>query len=314
MRIVVALGGNALMERGERPDAMVQRRHARAAAAALAGLAIDHELVITHGNGPQVGTLALESESDPTLSKPHPLDTLGAETQGMIGYWLAQELHNAGVSKPIATVVTQTLVDPADPALTDPTKFIGPGYSRRRAQALAREHDWTVAQDGTAWRRVVASPEPLAIAELPAIRQLVYLNAVVICVGGGGVPVAEDDDGQWHGVDAVVDKDLATALLAQELIADAMLILTDVPALMRDFGTNHPVAIDKIAVPELRSMTFPQGSMAPKVRACIRFVEATGNLAAIGRLDEAAAVLAGTAGTTVVRDQETTTAPATRDL
>jgi carbamate kinase len=307
MRIVVALGGNALMERNERPDAVSQRRHVRSAAAALAPLAVDHELLITHGNGPQVGMLALESVSDSALSKPYPLDTVGAETQGMIGYWLAQELHNAGAAKPIATVVTQTLVDPADPAFTEPTKFIGPGYSHHRAQALARHHDWTVAQDGPAWRRVVASPEPLAIAELPAIRQLVYANAVVICAGGGGVPVAEDDDGRWHGVEAVVDKDLATALLAQELLADAMLLLTDVPAVMRDFGTDQATATDTIDVRDLRSMAFPEGSMAPKVRACIRFVEATGGLAAIGRLDEAAAVLAGTAGTTVVREHRQST-------
>lgn len=304
MRIVVALGGNALMARTERPEVLVQRAHVRNAAVALAGIATDHELVISHGNGPQVGTLALESENDPELSEPYPLDTIGAETQGMIGYWLAQELHNAGVAKAIATVLTQTLVDPADPAFTNPTKFIGHGYSRHHAHSLARRHHWTIAQDGTAWRRVVASPDPLEIAELPAIRQLVYANTVVICAGGGGVPVVEDDDGRRHGVAAVVDKDLATALLAKELVADAMLLLTDVPAVMRNFGTAEATAVDRIGVAELRSMTSPEGSMAPKVRACVRFVEATGGLAAIGQLDEAAAVLAGTAGTTVVRDQE----------
>lgn len=300
MRIVAALGGNALMERGERPDAELQRRHVRDAAKALVPLAAAHDVVICHGNGPQVGTLAIESESDPALSQPYPLDTLGAETQGMIGYWLAQELHNAGVAKPIITVVTQTVVDAADPAFRAATKFIGPAYSRHHAHALAQRHDWQVAEDGAVWRRVVASPEPQAIVELPAIRQLTFAGAVVICVGGGGVPVAEDEDGARHGVEAVVDKDLATALLAEELEADAMLLLTDVPAVMRDFGSKDAKPIGRIAVAELRNMTFAEGSMGPKVRACVRFVEATSRSAAIGRLSDAPAVLDGTAGTTVI--------------
>lgn len=300
MRIVVALGGNALMERGERADVAVQRRHVREAAHALVPLAAKHDLLLCHGNGPQVGTLALESEGDPTLSEPYPLDTLGAETQGMIGYWLAQELHNAGVAKPIATVITQTVVDPADPAFLQPTKFIGPAYSQHHAHSLARRHGWRVAEDGDVWRRVVASPEPVRIVELPAIRQLTYAGVVVICVGGGGVPVGEDEDGTRHGVEAVVDKDLATALIAEELDADAMLLLTDVPAVMRDFGTPSATPIDHITPTALRSMTFAEGSMAPKVRACVRFVEATSRPAAIGRLSDAAAVLAGTAGTTVM--------------
>jgi carbamate kinase len=307
MRIVVALGGNALIERGERPDAAVQRRHVRDAAGTLAAMAAEHELVICHGNGPQVGALALESENDPALSEPYPLDTLVAETQGMIGYWLAQELHNAGVAKPIATVVTETLVDAADPAFDKPTKFIGPEYPRHRAAALARRHGWMIGQDGKKWRRVVASPQPLAIAELPAIRQLVYADMMVICTGGGGVPVVEDEDGRSHGVEAVVDKDLAAALLAEQLAADAVLLLTDVPAVMRDFGTDHATAIGRVTTKELGAMTFPEGSMAPKVRACIQFVEATAGFAAIGRLDQASAVLAGTAGTTVVRDQKAAT-------
>jgi carbamate kinase len=300
MRIVVALGGNALMERGERPDADVQRRHVREAAQALVPLAAEHDLVLCHGNGPQVGTLALESESDPALSQPYPLDTLGAETQGMIGYWLAQELHNSGVAKPITTVVTQTVVDAADPAFLEPRKFIGPAYSHHHAHALAQRHDWQIAEDGAVWRRVVASPEPQAIVELPAIRQLTFAGTVVICVGGGGVPVAEDEDGTRHGVEAVVDKDLATALLAEELDADAMLLLTDVPAVMRDFGTAAATPIGRVSVAELRDMTFADGSMGPKVRACVRFVEATSRTAAIGRLSDAAAILDGTAGTTVI--------------
>lgn len=311
MRIVVALGGNALMERGERPDAAVQRRHVRDAAQALGAMAAEHELIVCHGNGPQVGALALESENDRALSEPYRLDTLGAETQGMIGYWLAQELHNVGVAKPIATVVTQTLVDPADPAFLMPTKFIGPGYHHHRAEALSRRHGWTIARDGARWRRVVASPQPLGLAELPAIRQLVYADTVVICAGGGGVPVVEDDDSRRHGAEAVVDKDLAAALLAEHLAADALLLLTDVPAVMRDFGTDHATAIDRITPAELRALVFPEGSMAPKVRACIQFVEATAGFAAIGRLADAGEVLAGTAGTTVVGDQDVATSART---
>lgn len=304
MRIVVALGGNALLERGERPDAALQRRHVRDAMRALVPLAGEHDLVLCHGNGPQVGTLALESENDPALSHPYPLDTLGAETQGMIGYWMAQELHNAGVPKPIVSIVTQTVVDPTDPAFRNPTKFIGPAYSRSHAHTLARQHGWRVAEDGSVWRRVVASPEPLAVVELPAIRRMTLAGVIVICVGGGGVPVIENEDGHRHGVEAVVDKDLATALLAEELEADAMLLLTDVPAVMRNFGSADATPISQISTAALRNMTFAEGSMGPKVRACVRFVEATGRTAAIGRLTDAVAILAGTAGTTVVSGHE----------
>jgi len=300
MRIVAALGGNALLERGEKPDAAIQRRHVRSAAAALAPLTADHELVICHGNGPQVGMLAIESEADPELSEPYPLDALGAQTQGLIGYWLAQELRDAGVARPIIPVVTQTVVASCDPAFHAPTKFIGPVYDHRRARRLAREHSWTVAPDGAHWRRVVPSPEPNRIVELAGIRTLIMGRMVAICAGGGGAPVLENDDGSLVGVEAVVDKDLTAALLARDIGADFLMLLTDVPAVQRDFGTDRAMPIHSAQVAELRTMYFPPGSMGPKIDACCRFVEATGQRAAIGSLADAAAVLAGTAGTAVL--------------
>ncbi|MBN9619362.1 MAG: carbamate kinase [Actinobacteria bacterium] len=300
MRIVAALGGNALLERGEAPEALIQRGHVRRAAQALAPLAAAHHLIVCHGNGPQVGMLAMESESDPQLSHPYPLDALGAQTQGLIGYWLQQELRNAGVAQPIATVVTQTVVSAADPGFGRPTKFVGPVYSKHRAQVLARDRGWNIAEDGDKWRRVVASPEPQRFVEMPAIRSLVDSGVVTICAGGAGAPVIVDDDERLVGVDAVVAKDLAAALLARELHADALLLLTDVPAVMRDFGSDHATAIDRIDVAELQDLTFPAGSMGPKVEACRRFVEAGTGRAAIGALADAAALLDGTAGTTVV--------------
>jgi carbamate kinase len=300
MRIVAALGGNALLERGEKPDAAIQHRHIRHAAQALAPLAADHELVICHGNGPQVGLLATESTADETLTEPYPLDVLGAQTQGMIGYRLAQELRNAGVARTVVAVVTQTLVGAADPDFAHPTKFIGPVYHRRFAQRLATRYGWSIAPDGPSWRRVVPSPQPQGIVELSAIRVLLSAGTLTICTGGGGVPVIENDSGQLVGVEAVVDKDLTAALLARELHADALLLLTDVSAVMRDFGTSHATPIGRIEVAELDTMTFPAGSMGPKIEAGRRFVQATGGYAAIGALSDLAAVLEGTAGTTIV--------------
>jgi carbamate kinase len=293
VRIVVALGGNALLERGERPDAVIQRRHVRRAAEALAPLTVEHQLIVCHGNGPQVGVLALESTADTALSEPYPLDVLGAETQGMIGYWLAQELRRAGVARPVVAVVTQTEVDDADPAFRSPTKFIGPVCDRDGAAAAAR-HGWAFARDGAHWRRVVASPQPRAIVELDTIRVLADTGAVVICGGGGGIPVVHND-----GVDAVVDKDLTAALLALSLNADRLLVLTDVPAVIRGYRTPAAAPIPIIEADDAAALEFPAGSMGPKVEACVRFARATGRTAAIGALADAAAVLAGRAGTTV---------------
>ncbi|MGW3350485.1 carbamate kinase [Nonomuraea rubra] len=307
MLIVVALGGNALLERGERPDAQVQREHVRAAALALAPIAAEHTLVLCHGNGPQIGMLAVESENDPALTHPFPLDTLGAQTQGMIGYWLALELGNAGLAGPVVTIVTRTEVDPDDPAFRAPAKFVGQTYPEPVARRLAGEHGWTVARDGQGWRRVVASPAPRRIVELPTIRHLVAGGTTVICGGGGGVPVLGGDGGRYEGAQAVVDKDLTAALLAVELGADRLVVLTDVDAVRRDFGTPRERPLSAVDAGELRAMRFPAGSMAPKVEACLRFVTATGRPAAIGALRDAAAVLAGTAGTTITAGTRTAT-------
>ena len=299
MRIVVAVGGNALLERGERPDAVIQRRHVRQAAAALAPLAAEHQLVLCHGNGPQVGMLALESQADTSLSRPYPLDVLVAQTQGMIGYWMVQELGNAGVAQRAACVVSQTVVDPSDPAFGHPAKFIGAGYDQDEAQALAARLGWTVAADGPRWRRVVASPRPLGLVELETVRSLADAGVLVVCGGGGGVPVIRSDAGDLTGAEAVVDKDLTAAELAIALRADRLLVLTDVAAVQRGYGTADARPIEAIDTDALAAMTFPAGSMGPKVEACLRFVRATGQPAAIGALADAAAILAGRAGTTI---------------
>ena len=299
MRIVVALGGNALLERGEKPDAAVQRRHVRRAAAALVPLAADHELVICHGNGPQVGLLAVESAADPSLSRPYPLDVLDAETQGMIGYWLVQELGNAGLRRPAVAVVTRTVVDAADPAFAAPTKFVGQVYHHDEAIRLAAERGWQIAPDGPGWRRVVPSPQPRRIVETDTVYELLRAGSVVIAGGGGGVPVVECDDGRLVGVEAVVDKDLTAALLAIELRADRLLILTDVAAVMRDFGTPDQRPMPTLDMEELTGLGLPAGSMGPKIDACGVFTTATGNPSAVGAVEDAAAILRGEAGTTV---------------
>ncbi|HEV2637172.1 MAG TPA: carbamate kinase [Actinocrinis sp.] len=312
MRIVVALGGNALLRRGESPDAAIQLRHVRAAAQALAPLAALHDLVICHGNGPQVGMLSLESENDPALTRAYPLDSLVAQTQGMIGYWLAQCLRNAGVTKPVISMITQTQVSATDPAFTKPTKFVGSGYTRQRAEELAAEHDWSIAQDGRHWRRVVPSPDPTRIVEQDSITGLLQAGTLVICAGGGGAPVIDDGAGRLRGVEAVVDKDGVAALLALDTDADRLLVLTDVTAVMSDFGTPRAAPLPRLNLDELDRLDFPAGSMAPKIAACRRFVATTGHPAAIGALTDAAAVLAGTAGTTITPARAPKPAPAER--
>jgi len=299
VRIVVALGGNALLQRGERPDAAPQRHHVAEAATALAPLAAAHQLIICHGNGPQVGVLAEESQADPALSAPFPLDVLGAQTQGMIGYWLVQELRNAGINRPIAALVSQTLVDPADPAFSHPAKFIGPVYEEMHARLLAARLGWSVAADGPNWRRVVPSPRPLGLVEIDTIRALADAGTLVVCGGGGGIPVTRAADGRLSGIEAVVDKDLTAAALAISLDADRLLVLTDVPALMRDFGTPAAAPISAIDTTALAGLNFPAGSMGPKVLACAEFALATGKPAAIGGLADADAILHGQAGTAI---------------
>ncbi|MFC5184658.1 carbamate kinase [Actinomadura harenae] len=299
MRVVVALGGNALMQRGDKPDAETQRANVQTAVKSLAPLAENHELIITHGNGPQVGVLALESINDPNLTRPYPLDTIGAETQGMIGYWMLQALQNALPGRQVLSLVNQTLVSAVDPAFDDPTKFVGQVYAKDEAEKFAKEYGWTVKPDGDYWRRVVPSPTPQRVIETRLIRQAVRTGTVVVCAGGGGIPVIRNDVGQLEGVEAVIDKDLTAAMLAETLEADAFLILTDVPNVVRGFGTPGAEPIAHTTPFELRSEEFPAGSMGPKIDAVCGFVEKTGDMAAIGKLDQCMEILEGTAGTIV---------------
>ena len=297
MLVVAALGGNALLQRGERLDADVQMANAEIAAAALAGVARQHRLVVTHGNGPQVGLLALQNQACDT-SAPYPLDVLDAESEGMIGYVLEQRLGTHLGPEHLVSLLTQVLVDPDDPAFAMPTKPIGPTYEFCGAARLGHERGWTLAREGEKWRRVVASPEPRRIVELGAIQLLVDAGMTVVCAGGGGIPVIDTPDG-LRGAEAVIDKDLTAALLATALGADALLLLTDVDAVYEDFGTPSARPI-RLATPEvLRSLELPAGSMGPKVEAICRFVEAGGAIAGIGRLTDAGALLRGEAGTTV---------------
>jgi carbamate kinase len=301
VRLVAALGGNALLRRGEAPSAAAQQRNVAAAARALAPLAREHELVITHGNGPQVGLLAMQAADDDP-QRAFPLDVLDAETEGMIGYLVERELAPLlPASRRCAALLTQVEVNPADPAFRAPDKFIGPAYGRDEATAMARRRGWAVAPDGDHHRRVVPSPRPLRVLELEVIEVLLHAGVVVICAGGGGIPVVRGDDGTLFGVEAVVDKDRVSALLALALGADALLLLTDVPALYHDLGAAPRGAIRAAAPRALRALTFPAGSMGPKVEAACAFADG-GGFAAIGALEAAAAVLAGTAGTRVTRE------------
>jgi len=299
MRIVAALGGNALLERGEKPDAEIQQHHVLRAVEALAPLCQDHDLVITHGNGPQVGLLALESDADRALSHSYPLDVIGAQTQGMIGYWLLQALENAVPDQRFASLVCQTVVGSDDPAIEHPSKFVGQVYTKERAEQLQLQRHWQVRRDGRSWRRVVPSPLPKEIVELPVIEALVAAGVTVICVGGGGIPVVRDKSGHLHGIEAVIDKDRTAALLAEALQADALLLLTDVSAVTVGFGTAAARELHHASVVELRALDLPDGSMGPKVAAACAFVEATGRFAAIGRIEDAAALLLGSSGTTI---------------
>jgi carbamate kinase len=298
MRVVLALGGNALVRRGEPLEASVQRRNLGRAAGSLAALARQHEVVITHGNGPQVGLLALQAAAYEDVA-PYPLDILGAESEGMIGYLIEQALSGELPGREIATLLTQVEVDAADPAFAAPTKPIGPIYGETRMRALAARTDWRFCKDGPGFRRVVPSPEPRRIREINVIRRLVDAGVLVVCAGGGGIPVAITASGELRGVEAVIDKDLAAALLAEEIGAEALLLLTDVPAVFTRWPSSEGEPIGRTTVAELRAMTFEPGSMAPKVAAACRFAERTGRLAGIGALDQAGMILNGTAGTTI---------------
>ncbi|MES2839129.1 MAG: carbamate kinase [Pseudomonadota bacterium] len=304
-RVVVALGGNALLRRGEPVSAATQRDNIRRAALALAQLMAEgHQLVVTHGNGPQVGLLALQGEA--AGKGAFPLDVLGAETEGMIGYVLQQELDNAyaGAAR-FATLLTQVEVDPHDPAFDAPSKPVGSVYSEADAKRLAEQRGWSIARDGTAWRRVVASPKPVRILEIEVIRLLVAQGVTVICAGGGGIPVTQRADGAYIGVEAVIDKDHASGLLAAELQADAFLMLTDVPAVFTGWGTPAQRALGDVTPQQLAALDFAAGSMGPKVQAACDFVNRSGGMAGIGALDDASAILARRAGTRVVNSLAT---------
>ena len=296
-RIVVALGGNALLRRGESAEAETQRRNVAAAAAALGELTHDYELVLTHGNGPQVGLLALEADAYKAVA-PYPLDVLGAESQGMIGYLLAQALRNELRHDDVVTLLTQVVVDAEDPAFAAPTKPIGPVYGKDEARALAGERGWTIAPDGPHFRRVVPSPQPRSIVELVAIEELLSAGATVICAGGGGIPVVRDG-GRLRGVEAVIDKDLTAALLAEQLGAERLVLATDVAYVERGWRTVRAMPIEHTTPTELRRLEFAAGSMGPKVEAACRFVERTGGVAAIGALADVVALARGRAGTRI---------------
>lgn len=296
MLVVAALGGNALLQRGQPMTVDVQRKNARAAASALAEiLRAGHQLVITHGNGPQVGFLALHNPA----GDGYPLDVLGAETAGMIGYLVEQELENAlDHDRPVATLLTQVVVDRNDKAFSAPTKFVGPVYDQQQAQIIAEANGWQIARDGDRWRRVVASPAPREIPDTRVVRILLDAGVVVICTGGGGIPVVRHDDGSLTGIEAVVDKDASTALLARSLGADVLLLLTDVDAVYQDFGSRKAEKLSWLAPRDALNFDAPAGSMAPKLAAAADFA-ASGGVAGIGRLRDAAKIIRRSAGTLI---------------
>jgi carbamate kinase len=299
MRIVVALGGNALLQRTDPMTTEVQRRNVRIAAAAIAPLTAEHSVVVAHGNGPQVGLLALQADSYKG-AEPYPLDILDAGTQGMIGYLIQQELRNVlPQERPVVTILTMITVDQDDPAFANPTKFVGPIYPKDIAGKLAEEKGWAFRQDGDSWRRVVPSPKPREVVEIEPIRWLVDQGSVVVCAGGGGIPTTHTPSGPLGGVEAVIDKDFASALLAEDIGADLFVMATDVYGVYVDFGTPQQVRLADVTPADLAGHDFPRGSMGPKVEAAVRFANRTGGRAAIGSLADIAGIVAGTAGTNI---------------
>ena len=300
MKIVIALGGNALLQRGQALSSENQLISIRAASIQLARIADGNDMLITHGNGPQIGLLALQSESYHDVA-PYPLDALGAQTQGLIGYVIEQELANrVPASRQIACLVTRTIVNATDPELARPSKPIGPMYSEQEAKQLGNERRWTIAADNQGYRRVVPSPQPIAVANLEAIRCLFNQGFIVIAAGGGGVPVVtEPGAAMTRGIEAVIDKDATSTLLALALGADCLLIATGVDAVFEGWGTSNQQAIRRISSAALIKMSFPRGSMAPKVAAACEFVSNSGKRAVIGSLHNMEAMLAGTSGTQI---------------
>ncbi|MDO4917403.1 MAG: carbamate kinase [Rothia sp. (in: high G+C Gram-positive bacteria)] len=301
MKILVALGGNALLKRGEPLTATNQRANINIAAERIARIAADNKVVVAHGNGPQVGLLALQSAAY-TDVEAYPLDVLGAESEAMIGYMLEQELGNVlPQEQHVVTILTMTEVDPADPAFENPTKFIGPVYDQETAEALAEQKGWTVKADGPYFRRVVPSPLPKRIIEQDAINHLVDKDVMVVCAGGGGIPTYLDEHQKLHGVEAVIDKDLCSALLAQNLDADLLVIATDVEGVYADWGTPNQQMLSEITVEQAQQMHLAEGSMGPKVQAACNFAQATGKRAVIGALADIEELVKGNAGTSVVQ-------------
>lgn len=296
MRVVVALGGNALLKRGESPDADHLQKNIAIAAEAIATITRENTVIVTHGNGPQIGLLSLQSEAYPDVA-PYPLDILGAESDGMIGYLLERELRALLPRQEIATLLTQITVDPTDPALQSPTKPIGRVYEEGRARRIAQERGWHIARDGDGFRRVVPSPKPQRIVGLKAIRILQEAGVLVICAGGGGIPTS--GGAAPHGLEAVIDKDLSAALLARSLGADFLLLLTDVDGVYTNWRTAGAAPIGSASPVTLRAMQFDPGSMGPKVAAACDFTSRTQCPSAIGRMEEASRILAGDAGTLI---------------
>tara|TARA_B000000475_G_scaffold270757_1_gene267059 strand:+ start:1216 stop:2124 length:909 start_codon:yes stop_codon:yes gene_type:complete len=297
MRIVIALGGNALLRRGEEMTAENQRKNIQLAVKSLAPIAGQNELVISHGNGPQVGLLSLQSAAYKEVEE-YPLDILGAQTEGMIGYMIEQELGNLlPIEIPIASILTMVEVDPEDPAFDNPTKPIGPIYTKEEAEKLKKEKGWSIKLDGEHWRRVVASPEPHRIFQLRPIHWLLEKNTIVICAGGGGIPTIYNKEGNLEGVEVVIDKDRASSLLAFELEADVLIMATDTEGVYLDWGTESEKIISETTPEEIRKYDFDIGSMGPKVEAACSFVERSGQRAVIGSLKDIEKMVNGTAGT-----------------
>lgn len=299
MRVVIALGGNALLRRGEPVSAECQEQNIIIAARAIADVADQHDVIVTHGNGPQVGLLALQAVALDRGAH-WPLDILDAESEGMIGYLIERELAPRLPSRRFATLLTQVEVDPADPAFENPTKPIGPFYDEVAARRVEAERGWVMVRDGDKWRRVVPSPHPQRILEIATIRYLVSEGIIVICAGGGGIPVAVDRLGRVRGIEAVIDKDRTSALLATDIGADALLLLTDVSGIYRDFAKQGMAPMPSLASDEILGLGLDPGSIGPKAEAAAAFATATGGVAVIGALEDAMAMLAGTAGTRVL--------------
>ena len=297
MRIVIALGGNALLRRGQDMTAENQRKNIQIAVKSLAPIVENNELVISHGNGPQVGLLSLQSAAYKEVDE-YPLDVLGAQTEGMIGYMIEQELGNLlPIEIPIASILTMVEVDPEDPAFSNPTKPIGPIYTKEEAEELQKVRGWEIKMDGKDWRRVVASPEPHRIFELRPIHWLLEKGTVVICAGGGGIPTIYNKDGKLEGVEVVIDKDRASSLLAFELEADVLIMATDTEGVFRDWGTKNQKIITKTTPEQIKKYDFDKGSMGPKVEAACSFVERSGQRAVIGSLKDIKEMVDGIAGT-----------------